>query len=415
MKAEPASKLAQVGYTKPLMTGPKNAGAESRRRQSSGRVTWRRISIFIGLFGVILLLTNAFVCATLAHFVGLPHWIAWQAAPAAVALSFVAATLLGRDHSGLFLRTFYAISAAWLGVLNYAFFAALACWLADGIGVLAALPVGQRAIAAFCFGVGLLTALWGLVNAAWIRVTRVTVALPNLPEAWKHRSVALISDLHLGHVSGPFFLRRIIARLRGINPALVLVSGDMFDGTTAGLDALVEPWSGYAPPLGIYFVTGNHDEFAERGIYLDALAGTSVRVLNNERIVLDGLQLLGVHDAEAGDPESLRAILQHMKIDRTAPSILLAHQPSHLQIAAAEGVSLQLSGHTHRGQLWPWTLLVSRLYRQFAYGLSRLGGLQVYTSSGVGTWGPPLRVGTRSEIVVIRLVEEGDSAAPVQE
>jgi predicted MPP superfamily phosphohydrolase len=368
---------------------------------------WRRLVIFITVFTVVLLLANALVCGTFAHFVGLPHWTRWQWIPAVFALSFVGATLLGRNHSGLVLRTVYSLSAAWLGLLNYAFFAAIGCWALDGLAALFLPTTPRGPIALLCFGLGFLATFWGVANAMWIRTSRVTVALSHLPEIWKNRTVALISDVHLGHVSGPLFLRRILSKLRQLRPDIVLVSGDMFDGTTAGLDRLVAPWRDYAPPLGIYFVTGNHDEFADRRLYLRALARTGVRVLNNERIVIDGLQLLGIHDGEADDPESFRDVLRHMKIDRQSPSVLLAHKPDNLRIAAEEGVSLQLSGHTHRGQFWPWTLLVARIYRQFAYGLNRLDGLQVYTSSGVGTWGPPLRVGTKSEIVLIRFRDQG--------
>jgi predicted MPP superfamily phosphohydrolase len=124
--------------------------------------------------------------------------------------------------------------------------------------------------------------------------------------------------------------------------------------------------------------------------------------LNNEKVALDGLQVVGIHDSEAGNPAQLRAILQQARLDRKQPSILLAHRPVNLSVPEEEGISLQLSGHTHRGQLWPWNLLVSRIYGPFAYGLHRLGNLLVYTSSGVGTWGPPLRVGTQSEIVLIQ-------------
>jgi predicted MPP superfamily phosphohydrolase len=368
-------------------------------------VPWLVIGVFITLFIVVLLSANAFVCATLAHFAGLAHWSRWQWVPAAFAFSFVAATLAGRNHSGLLLRSVYFLSAAWLGFLNYAVFAALACWTLDGFAALGSVPISRAFIAVPCFGLGLLTAAWGLVQASWIRVNHVRVALPHLPAVWKERTVALISDVHLGHVSGPLLVRRIISHLRRLNPDLVLVSGDMFDGTTAGLDRLVAPWSSYAPPLGIYFVTGNHDEFADRRQYLRVLAKNGVRSLNNEGVTVDGLQLLGIHDGEASDPESFRETLRRMKIDRNAPSVLLAHKPENLRIAADEGVSLQLSGHTHRGQFWPWTLVVARIYRQFAYGLHRLDGLQVYTSSGVGTWGPPLRVGTKSEIVLFRFSE----------
>ena len=367
-------------------------------------LTWRRLAVFVLVVGLILLGVNGFTCATVVHFFDLPRAGELQFGTGVLTLGFIAATIVGRLTSGWMLRTCYTVTAVWIGLLNYGFFAALACWLADAVVVPAGWPLGGIWLAGPCFGLAVLTAGWGLLNAAWLRTTTVTVALPHLPEAWTHRRIALVTDLHLGHVQGPFFLRRVLARLRDLKPDLVLVSGDMFDGTQQGLERLVQPWSMFSVPLGIHFVTGNHDEFADREKYISTLAEVGVRSLNNERVVIDGLQIVGVHDGEAGEPEALRALLRRLRIDRDAPSILLAHKPENLRVAEEEGVSLQLSGHTHRGQMWPWTLLVRRIYGQFAYGLSRLDRLQVYTSSGVGTWGPPVRVGTRSEIVLLRLI-----------
>jgi predicted MPP superfamily phosphohydrolase len=350
----------------------------------------------------ILLTVNGFVCATLSHFLGLSGWLTWQVIPGILPLAFIAATIAGFRYSNLFLRIVYAVSAAWLGALNFAFFAAVACWLISLPDRLAGWPVDRFDLAVSSFGLALAVTVYGLINAAWIRVTRVDVRLPNLPPAWQGRTLALLTDLHLGHIAGPGFLGRIISRLRSLQPDAVLISGDMFDGTTVKLDHLVAPWRNYSAPRGIFYVTGNHDEFAERSIYLDAVQRTGVRVLNNEKVVVDGLQIIGMHDAEAGDAAELRGLLRRAGLDPRQPSILLAHRPGNLAVAEEEGVSLQLSGHTHRGQLWPWTLLVSRIYGPFAYGLYRWKQLQVYTSSGVSTWGPPLRVGTKSEIVLIR-------------
>jgi predicted MPP superfamily phosphohydrolase len=385
------------------MRPPQPQALPHRPHRSPAGLTWQRLTFFVGVVGVILLAVNAFVCATLAHFLDLPRPGAWQAGSGILTLGFIAATIVGRFTAGWILRMVYSVTAVWLGLLNYAFFAALACWVADGAALLAGWPATGVFLAGTCFGGAILAAVCGIANAAWLRTTHVTVALPRLPEAWTHRRIALISDLHLGHIQGPFFLRRVLSRLRHLQPDLVLVSGDMFDGTTQGIERLVQAWSGFSVPLGIHFVTGNHDEFADQQQYLEALAQVGVRALNNERMVIDGLQIVGVHDGQANDPEGLRALLRRMPIDRNAPAILLAHKPENLRIAEEEGISLQLSGHTHLGQLWPWNLLVRRIYGNFAYGLQRLDRLQVYTSSGVGTWGPPLRVGTRSEIVLLRL------------
>jgi predicted MPP superfamily phosphohydrolase len=370
--------------------------------------TLRRVAVFGSIVATILLSTNAFVCATWSHFFGVPGWAVWQVLPGALAIVFIPATFLRFRVSHPALRIVYGVTAAWLGALNFAFFAAVVCWIVEGAAWLSGWPLPRFQLAAILFGLAFLATLYGLINARWIRVSRVTVRLPHLPEFWEGRTAALVTDLHLGPLFGAGFLRRVIKRLRSLRPDVVFISGDMFDGSTLSVDQLVAPWRKYSTRRGIYYVTGNHDEFAERSIFLDAVKRTGVQVLNNEKITIDGLQIVGVHDSEAENPTELRKILRQVQIDRMHPSILLAHRPVNLSVAEEEGISLQLSGHTHGGQIWPWNLLVSRIYGCFGHGLSRLGKLQLYTSNGVGTWGPPLRVGTKSEIVLMQFEKEID-------
>ena len=373
--------------------------------------TLREMAVFGSIVSVILLSVNALVCATWSYFFNLPGWVAWQIVPGALAIVFIPATILRFRSTHPALRVIYALSASWLGALNFAFFAAVACWMVEAVAWTTAFPLPRSSIAAVLYGAALVATVYGLINAAWLRTTRVTVKLPNLPEAWQGRTAALVTDLHLGPLSGPDFLRRVLARLRTLQPDAVFISGDMFDGPTLGLDALVAPWREFSPPKGIFYVTGNHDEFAERNLYLDPVRRVGIHVLNNEKVSLDGLQIVGVHDSEAGNPAELREALRQARIDRQRPSILLAHRPVNLPLVEGEGISLQLSGHTHEGQIWPWNLLVSRIYGRFAYGLNKLGKLQVYTSSGAGTWGPPLRVDTRSEIVLIQFEKDSIAAS----
>jgi predicted MPP superfamily phosphohydrolase len=386
--------------------------AAARPQAATPHFTWREMAVFGSIVSMVLLAANALVCATWSFFFNLPGWIAWQALPGALAIVFIPATILRFRSVHPALRMVYALSASWLGALNLAFFAAVACWIMEGIAYLSGWPLPRFRIAAVLFSVALVATVYGLVNARRIRVNRVSVRLPHLPEIWQGRTAALVTDLHLGPLSGAAFLQRIIARLRSLKPDVVFISGDMFDGPTLGLDRMVAPWREFSTPWGIFYVTGNHDEFAERSLYLDPVRRVGIHVLNNEKVSLDDLQVIGIHDSEAGDPAQLRAILQQARIDRERPSILLAHRPVNLSVAEEEGISLQLSGHTHHGQIWPWNLLVSRIYGPFAYGLHRLGNMLVYTSSGVGTWGPPLRVGTQSEIVLIQF-EKGAPSAPL--
>jgi predicted MPP superfamily phosphohydrolase len=123
--------------------------------------------------------------------------------------------------------------------------------------------------------------------------------------------------------------------------------------------------------------------------------------VGNETVTVDGLQIVGVHYRDSTNPDRFRSILERASLDRSRSSILLAHAPHGLPIAEKEGITLQLSGHTHGGQLFPFTWFTRRVFGEYAYGLKRFGKLMVYTSSGAGTWGPPMRVGTRPEIALI--------------
>jgi len=369
----------------------------------AARLPRSRIVSFLGVVASILLAANWFVGATWNYFWGISAVSAWEIIPPGLTLAFIVTTFFGHRYSSFGLRWVYRISAVWLGILSFSFVAACAAWMVWAVTLLLPFHLASPVIAEACFGAALVASLYGVVNANRLRVTRVTVDLPNLPAAWEGRQVALVTDLHLGNIRGAGFARRVVAKLQALQPDAVFISGDLFDGTEANHDALVEPWRHLSTPAGIYYVTGNHEEFTDRAKLLAAVQRTGIRVLHNEKVDVDGLQIVGVHDGETRDPRQFRALLRQAAVVGNRASILLAHQPSNLAIPEEEGLSLQLSGHTHGGQIWPWTRLAARVHGRFNYGLSRFGRLLVYTSSGAGTWGAPLRVGTISEIVLIRL------------
>ena len=322
-------------------------------------------------------------------------------AMAFLSISFLSASLLAYRYKHLLVRAFYTVSAGWLGTVLYFLLAAIISWPLYGIARLLELRVEPWAVAFTTFGLALVVSICGIVNAAHPRLKRITVCLPNLPESWRARTAALVTDTHLGPVRSYGFIRRIVSAIAGQHPDIVLIAGDFYDGTAADYDGLAGAWMKLSVPLGIHFIAGNHEEFSDSQKYFEALEKSGVNVLGREKLVFDGLQLVGVHYHNASHPDRLRSNLQRASIDRSQPSILLTHAPDHPQVAAEEGISLQLSGHTHRGQFFPFTRIVQRVYRQFAYGLQRCGDLLVYTSCGAGTWGPPMRLGTTPEIVMI--------------
>lgn len=364
----------------------------------------RQIAIVASIILAILLVATAFVCATWGFFWEGAAVRKWQIVPFSLSALFVPTTIIGMRQSDPVVRFLYRISSVWLGVLSFCVVAAGACWLLLGIVKLAGLGISPRAIAAPLFAIAAAVSIYGILNASRIRISRINVELPNLPETWRERRAALVTDLHLGNLNGAGFAGHVASRLQRLGADVVFIVGDLFDGTQSDLGRLAAPLKRLRAPFGVYFVTGNHEEFTNRQRYTEVVEQLGIRVLNNEKVTIEDVQVVGVHDGETGEPDFFRQILERAELDPERPSILLAHQPANLPIAEEAGISLQLSGHTHRGQFWPWTLIALQVYGRFAYGLNRFGKLVVYTSSGVGTWGPPLRVGTKPEIVLLRFV-----------
>jgi uncharacterized protein len=319
-----------------------------------------------------------------------------------LSISFVAATLLAHRYTSPMLRMFYRMSAVWLGLLTFLFVAAVGSWMIFGIATLAGVTVHFHRMVEWLYAAAVAVGILGIVNASWTRITRATVRLANLPSAWRGRKAALVSDLHLGHVRNGNFLRRMVAKILDEGPDAIFIAGDLYDGTAIDAARAAEPLSKLSAPQGVYFVAGNHEQFGDDSKYLQAVKAAGVRVLNNEKVEADGLQIVGVPYRNATRGEHLASALKSVRLDRERASILLVHAPDHPEVAEAAGVSLQLSGHTHLGQFIPWNWFARRIYRQFVYGLSRIGRMQVFTSSGAGTWGPPLRLGSNPEIVMLQ-------------
>jgi len=361
----------------------------------------RAFLTFITIVQFVLLLTHYFLYQTwtFRHASAHAGWL--LAGLGVLSVSFVAASVLAFSYTSAPVRAFYRASAVWMGFLSFLFLAAAIAWLVLGIASLAGITLNFHGMVEVLFIIAMALGLYGLWNANWTRITRTRVRLENLPDTWRGRKAALITDVHLGHVRNRNFLQRLIAKVLNEEPDLVFIAGDLFDGTAIDAQKAAEPLNQLTAPHGVYFVAGNHEQFGDDSKYLNAIAATGVRVLKNERVNVDGLQIVGVPYRNATSNGDLAAVLRDLPLDRDRASILLTHAPDHPDVAEAKGFSLQLSGHTHLGQFIPWSWMARRIYRQFVYGLSRIGRMQVFTSSGAGTWGPPLRLGSNPEIVML--------------
>lgn len=364
----------------------------------------RRIAVFISIVQSILFLGHWIIYATWVHFwfapgSHAPSWIGWFFF--ILSLSFISASVLGMRLSGPIVRTVYKLAATWLGLMDFLALASGICWLIWGAARLVGAGINSEGLVGACFGAAVAVGIYGIVNAAATRVNRLSLQLPNLPEQWRGRIAAVASDLHLGNVRAAGFASRTVGLVNSLKPDIIFIVGDVFDGTAGNAARLVAPLKNLSAPFGAYFVTGNHEEFGDPARFIQAIQGTGIRVLANEKVCADELQVFGVNYRTSVHAPSYEAALAGAHIDRNVASIALVHAPNNLPAAETAGISLQISGHTHRGQMFPFTWFTKRVYKEFVYGLHKLQNMFVLTSCGAGTWGPPMRVGTNPEIVLI--------------
>ncbi|MGW0031446.1 metallophosphoesterase [Streptomyces sp. NPDC003314] len=239
------------------------------------------------------------------------------------------------------------------------------------------------------------------------RVKRVTVPLAKIPRAAHGYRIAVVSDVHLGPILGRAHTQRIVDAVNSTRPDLIAIVGDLVDGTVEDLGPAAEPLARLRARHGSFFVTGNHEYFSGADAWVDHVRELGLRPLRNERLeIAAGFDLAGVDDvageSEGQGPDFGRALGDR---DRARAAVLLAHQPIVVHDAVRHGVDLQLSGHTHGGQLWPGEYLAD-LANPTVAGLERYGDTQLYVSRGAGAWGPPVRVGAPSDITVVELASK---------
>jgi predicted MPP superfamily phosphohydrolase len=316
-------------------------------------------------------------------------------------------------------RSRWSGALTWAGLLSMGFFSSLLVltFLRDvlllvltlaGAGSPGINRVSALAVPLLALGV---TAI-GFINARRLaRVVKVDVPIAGLPRELAGYAIAQISDIHVGPTIKRAYLNAIVNKVNSLKPDAIAVTGDLVDGSVQRLALHTEPLARLAAPDGVFFVTGNHEYYSGAEQWIAEVRRLGLRVLLNEHVIRHrgqaALMIAGVTDysaqhfnpAHKSDPQLAAAGAP----DDVAVKVLLAHQPRSAPAAADAGFDLQLSGHTHGGQFFPWNLFVP-LQQPFVAGLNRVRSLWVYTSRGTGYWGPPKRFGAPSEITLVRLV-----------
>jgi len=321
-------------------------------------------------------------------------------------VGFFGTSVLARFSEGVLAKYLYTAFAVLAGIYVFVFFAAILGWIIVWLSHTAGVAVNGKMLGAALVALAVAYSGYNIWNASNIQIVNINVRIPNLPLAWKGKTILQLSDVHLGHILGPRFLEAVVQKANAQHPDVVAITGDLFDGMDGDMSSFVQPLNDLQAKQGIYFITGNHELYLGIDKALRVLKQTKIQYLDNTIVHDNGLQIIGIaygQDFEAQDITKI--ITAQPNYDPHMPSVLLYHVPLPSQIAAAKalGIGLQLSGHTHAGQLLPFRPITSIVYGGYDYGLHRDGDFTEYASSGVGTWGPPMRSGAAPEIVVVHL------------
>jgi hypothetical protein len=367
------------------------------------------LQIALGLFLFILLLfgSHYFLYFSLIKFLSIvnpTNKIIFLSVLFVLAVSFILVSILAHWHDNLFTRAFYFISSFWMGLMVNLLMASVMVWLFIWLTRIIDLHVSSVILSIIFFALAIIYSGFGYFNAMNPVIKNISVNIPNLPEIWQGKKIVQLSDVHLGHIYRQKFMQSVVDQINTVKPEMVVITGDLFDGMDGDITLPVQPLDDIKASKGTFFITGNHETYLGVEKIFTTLEKNKVRVLRDEVVNIDGLKLIGISYPTMKESKDILAILDSLKNEYyNQPNILLYHEPKQIKEISQSGVNLQLSGHTHLGQMIPFNFVTKLIYQGYDYGLHKIGDYTLYTTNGVGTWGPAIRTGNKPEIVVITL------------
>lgn len=338
--------------------------------------------IFLSIFLAIYLILNSYVVLRLGSLLGIQTQFLYYMI-AFVTLGLPATMFIENRMPNLITKIIYTISALWMGILLFLFITLL---LYEMIRPFYTLPYAGFII----LTITLILSTISIMNALTISIKHIEIPFK------KNVTIAQISDLHIGTIRNSAYLRRIAEKINEEDPDIVMITGDLVDATAPLHKSMFSPFNQLRAP--VYFVSGNHEMYEGLDKVYELFNGTKITPLKNEAVTFDGIQIVGIEFSQ--NKTYLAEQLSKIKISK--PSILMYHPPIGMEDAKKAGISLQLSGHTHDGQIFPFNLIVQLFFNKIN-GLYDLGNFYLYVSPGTGTWGPYMRLGSRNEITILKL------------
>jgi len=346
--------------------------------------------MFISLFFIGFLALNYYVFFGMSFLLRLPMDNGFYILMLIAALSYPVATVIERVVSNNFTRIFYTAASAWMGISFYLLFFLI---IYAVLSLFFKVPRESSGIL-----IAILTTVisaYAIYNSYSLKNSEIEIPLQGLKEDL--RAVHL-SDIHIGSIRNAGYMERIVHETNKLNPDVVFITGDMVDGSARLHKHTFKAINSLKAP--VFFVTGNHETYEGLDEVFRVLEGTKLRILQDDMVEFRGVQVIGV--GYSFERNNLKNTLSQLEIKDEKPSILLYHLPRELEDASDAGIDLQLSGHTHNGQMVPFNFLVKLMF-PYISGLYEYQKTQLYVSQGTGTWGPPMRLGSRCEVILIKL------------
>lgn len=319
-------------------------------------------------------------------------------------ISTLLSSYLIHQHDNRFTRSYYLLSGVWMGImvnflLSFVIFYLIRLIIPMAFSTTWLFPV-------LIIILSLTLSVYGLYNAFRPEVKDYVVEIKDLPDYWHEKYVVQISDAHLGPIYRQKSLNRTVETINELEPEAVFITGDLFDGMESDFSWLNHPFSSLNTKKGIYYSFGNHDLYLGFDRVKKILSDSPVNILDDKLVMLEGMQVIGINYSFNKDFDLHKAILEQIGYDKSKASILLYHEPKNIELSEQAGINLQLSGHTHRGQMFPFNLVAGLFYKGYNHGLHINGNYNLIINSGLGTWGPPMRTMGKGEISKIKLIKK---------
>lgn len=316
---------------------------------------------------------------------------------------FIGSMIYGYKHYSAINSWLNTFSSIWLGIVFYIFLASLLAFIFIMLNNYLNLHLQIKLISNILVLVVLLLMAYGIINASSPKIINWEIKSEKLSKDWADKKIILISDIHLGFMRNDVFLRKIIKKIEKEKPDVVFIAGDLINGESFPYKKWLEEFSVLKPQFGILYVEGNHEKFSQEYDKFKSEIPDYIENLTDKKIIINNTQIIGLDYSENQTKEQIKTSLNTLSYEKEEPSIILMHDPKDTKYLAESGVSLALSGHTHGGQFFPFTIVVNDIYQKYVHGISYTSDTASVTSSGVGTSIIPIRIGTTPEIIVLNI------------